>query len=550
MTKAAFNKTNLDLLAGFIRGHAIRDDAEELMLSSSGERLQWLIDMRPVFLDPDMLDIIATLFWDEYEARLPFQVAGMEVAAIPLITAILLKAKQRGLQTNGLIIRKERKTTGLGKNIEGEPTGAPVILVDDLLNSGNSLNKAKAALDHEGQYIQEAFVVIDYESPQGLHWSHKSQIPVTSLFKLSDFDLTLNASSWSPPEIRYKILWRHYEKGAFPFHVVPKSTPLVVGDHIYMGTESAKMLCIDRLSGEKIWEFAIPMTHKKGIWSSPAYHEGRLYFGAYNGNVYCLDAQSGKEIWTNPACEFVGSSPLIVPQHNLLAIGLEYQRPRAMGSNAAFDLETGTRLWETQQTQYQHGSAAYYAPKDLIIFGNADHNVSAYDAKSGKLVWKSETERSIKYPPAIDEERKIVVSTSFDGNIYVMNAESGERLAAIQTDEICYTTPLIANGKIFAGSGDRKFYIIDAQNYEVLDTIQCGARIYSSPRLIDGHVVFGTNGGTIFEIDPETHSIKGQAQLPDAVTNAVSASADNTTLYAASHMNELYAIERSKIETS
>lgn len=74
--------------------------------------------------------------------------------------------------------------------------------------------------------------------------------------------------------------------------------------------------------------------------------------------------------------------------------------------------------------------------------------------------------------------------------------------------------------------------------------MDCYARVYSSPRLIDGNVVFGTGGGRIIELDPETLKVKSHAQLPDAVTNAVSVSDDNKILYASTCMNELYAIER------
>ena len=123
----------------------------------------------------------------------------------------------------------------------------------------------------------------------------------------------------------------------------------------------------------------------------------------------------------------------------------------------------------------------------------------------------------------------------------------GERKAAIQTEDICYTTPLITNNKIFAGSGDKHMYVIDADNFEVLKKMDCRARVYSSPRLIDGHVVFGTGGGSIIELNPETLKVEGQAQLPDAITNAISVSPDNQYLYVSTCMNELYAIKRTLV---
>ena len=58
-------------------------------------------------------------------AYLPFQVGGMEAAAIPLLSAILMKSLSRGTPVNGFIVRKERKTYGAGSSIEGALTDAP-----------------------------------------------------------------------------------------------------------------------------------------------------------------------------------------------------------------------------------------------------------------------------------------------------------------------------------------------------------------------------------------------------------------------------------------
>ncbi len=537
-----FDPSQRQYLADLINKTAILRKEQQTILSSSGDKLDWLIDMRRIFLNAEALDMIAGLFWDHYGRLGPIQVAGMEVAAVPLVAALILKARERGIETNGLLIRKERKMTGTGQSVEGVPNDNPVVLVDDVVNSGSSLEKAIVVLRQSMIPIREMFVVIDYKSEAGLNWRAKKNLPVTAVFDLAEFGLTVNNGKPFPVS-DYAISWRYYSPGAFPFHTVPKSTPLLVGDRLYMGLEKGAMVCVDAKDGKTLWEFPIALDHTKGVWSSPAHHAGRIYFGAYNGVVYCLDAQTGAAIWANPACDWVGSSPLIVARHNLLYIGLEYQRHRAMGSNAALDLDTGSRVWEIPQKKYQHGSACYFEPLDAVIFGNADHNLTAYEAKTGKLIWQCDTERSLKYPPVIDPERGRVIGTSFDGNIYIVDAMTGHKLGAIHTNDICYTTPLVYKGKIFAGSGDKHMYIIDAETLKLLKRMDCGSRVYSSPRVINGRVVFGTNGGRIVELDPDTFEVLAVSQLPDAVPNAIASAPDGSMMYAATHMNEIYAIQ-------
>ncbi len=124
-------------------------------------------------MDAPSLDAAAELFWQECAGRMPFQVGGMEAAAIPLLSAILMKSWSRGTPVNGFIVRKERKTYGTGSSIEGTLTGAPIVMVDDLLNSGASMEKARVVMEQENRSIAFAYVLVDYESPKGQALAHK-----------------------------------------------------------------------------------------------------------------------------------------------------------------------------------------------------------------------------------------------------------------------------------------------------------------------------------------------------------------------------------------
>ena len=151
------------------------------LVSRSGGRLDWLIDLRPLFLNGVHLRRIAAGFWALFGDREPRQIAGMETAAIPLLAALLLAAPA-SRDRDGLMIRKERKTTGRGNLVEGRPSGLPVLLVDDVLNSGSSAEKARVAIEAAGGRVAEIFVVIDYRSRKGLAWRERHGIAVTSLF--------------------------------------------------------------------------------------------------------------------------------------------------------------------------------------------------------------------------------------------------------------------------------------------------------------------------------------------------------------------------------
>ena len=162
-------------------------------IAPNGKPQSWLIDLRPLFMRIESLRAVADAFWRANGGRSDVQLAGMEVAAIPLLTGLLL-AQPADVSVNGLIIRKERKTTGFARAIEGVIMDKPVILVDDIINSGDSAEKARIALADAGLSICEMFVVIDYRSKRGMEWRKKHAIKVRSLFTLDDFGLTLGSN--------------------------------------------------------------------------------------------------------------------------------------------------------------------------------------------------------------------------------------------------------------------------------------------------------------------------------------------------------------------
>jgi outer membrane protein assembly factor BamB len=305
------------------------------------------------------------------------------------------------------------------------------------------------------------------------------------------------------------------------------------------------MCAIDANTGKESWCFEAKGAFKpKGIWSSPCHANGKIYFGAYNGDVYCLDAKSGSEVWSNPCCEWVGSSPLLVTEHDLVFIGLEYEKQNKKGSIAALSARTGQKKWEHWLDQYQHGSGVYWRKGDLVIFGTNDHTVVALSAPTGKLAWQFKTGRSVKHAPAIDGETGIVAFASFDKSIYILDVATGEKKAEIPTQNICYTTPLIHDGLLFCGSGDRHLYVVSLATMSLIKKIEVGARVYSSPRVVAGRVIFGTSGGRVIEVDPQSLEIVGVTVVPDAVTNAIAVAADGSRIFVPTYMNEIYCVER------
>src|SRR6516162_2272789 len=60
------------------------------IISPSGKPQNWLIDLRRLFANAEALEDIAAAFFERVAAREAFQLAGMESASLPLLTALAL----------------------------------------------------------------------------------------------------------------------------------------------------------------------------------------------------------------------------------------------------------------------------------------------------------------------------------------------------------------------------------------------------------------------------------------------------------------------------
>lgn len=128
---------------------------------TSGAKSTYYIDVKAASTDPKTLRVIAHGMAQLAARHGPFQaVAGMELGAVPLATAV-------SLETNLplLIIRKGERKHGTGKRIEGrDPKGLRVFVVEDVTTSGGSTVDAVKALRAAGATVEHACVVVDREA--------------------------------------------------------------------------------------------------------------------------------------------------------------------------------------------------------------------------------------------------------------------------------------------------------------------------------------------------------------------------------------------------
>jgi orotate phosphoribosyltransferase len=125
---------------------------------TSGAISDYYIDIKKASTEPKTLKLIAQQM-SEYVNGYDM-LAGMELGAVPLVVALSLET---GIPY--VIIRKEKREHGTGKQIEGgDVKGKSVLIIEDVTTSGGSVIKSIQILRENNAEVEKVLVVVDRES--------------------------------------------------------------------------------------------------------------------------------------------------------------------------------------------------------------------------------------------------------------------------------------------------------------------------------------------------------------------------------------------------
>ncbi|MBI2048197.1 MAG: PQQ-binding-like beta-propeller repeat protein [Parcubacteria group bacterium] len=521
---------------------------KQMIVSRRGMALNWIFDFRKIVLVSEYIDLIAEIFWEKHKHTYPFQVCGLEVAAIPLVTAIVMKGVQKKMPVNGFFIRKSRKKHGLMEMIEGKINNEKIIIVDDLVNSGKSIMRQIAVLEGSGGIVSEVFTLLRFRESEYYNFLKKQKIQLRSLFTPPDFgiDFVKHEQEKFLGNV-FKIKWYFKSENPNYFYVVPKSAPTLDNDKLYFGSDDGYLWALNQKDGSVAWKYRVGLGVKgKNIFSSPAIHDDIIYFGAYDGNVYALDTSTGKRRWVFMEADWVGSSPALAPDLGLLFIGLEFGLWGKKGGIAALDLKTGEKKWEHITSEYTHCSPAYSNQKGLVAIGSNDSALYLHDAKTGKPLWKFQTEGEIKGSLVFDEKQNTVIFGNFEGKLYIVDVETGKEIFSYQAEFGIYSTPVIYKNNVIFSALDKCVYSVNLDTKTLNWKFMTSGRIFASPEIIEDKIYIGSNDGRLYEIDPETGELTGFFQATERITNRVVYNEDTRYFFLLTFANEIYCLEKSQ----
>jgi len=131
---------------------------------ASGRRSSYYIDCRPSTMSAEGLTLIGRLGLQAIRGRAwrPRAVGGLTMGADPVAYAISAASWGSDLVLDGFSVRKEAKEHGAGRLIEGNfSPGDAVVVIEDVITSGGSAQKAIDAVEVAGGSVLGVLAVVD-----------------------------------------------------------------------------------------------------------------------------------------------------------------------------------------------------------------------------------------------------------------------------------------------------------------------------------------------------------------------------------------------------
>lgn len=268
------------------------------------------------------------------------------------------------------------------------------------------------------------------------------------------------------------------------------SSPLVVGDVVFVGSTDGSLYAVNKLDGTQRWKFET----RGPVSSSPAFHNGVVYVASLDGNVYAVGAADGKVRWT-----FATKG-----ERRFTAPGIHGAIPRTERMPDPFDVFLSSPM----------------IANGVVFIGSGDQHVYALDAGTGALRWSFATGDVVHASPALADG--VVYIGSWDRNVYALDAATGRERWRYTTgnDTVIYnqigiaSSAAVADGLVFVGGRDGKFHVVDAKTgAQRWVHNNNGGWTIASPAVQNGVVYFPTSDGTRFKaLDAATGAVKFDLQ--------------------------------------
>jgi eukaryotic-like serine/threonine-protein kinase len=233
-----------------------------------------------------------------------------------------------------------------------------------------------------------------------------------------------------------KVRWRRRVGGTLP------SSPAIDGPRVIVASQSGTVTALERRRGRVVWRV---QTGGK-VESSPVAVKGLVYFGSHDGRLFAVHSDTGKIRWAYQTTGRINASPSVFDGRACVTT--------YAGSIICVNARTGRELWTT------------YLKRDAFRY----ESFYASSASDGRRLY----------------------SLARSGKVVALNADDGDVVWTARVGGLGYTTPAVADGRVFVGGFDGRLRAFSSSSGNEIWNKWVGGRILGAPVVIGNHVFFST----------------------------------------------------------
>ncbi|MEK6281380.1 MAG: PQQ-binding-like beta-propeller repeat protein [Acidobacteriota bacterium] len=265
---------------------------------------------------------------------------------------------------------------------------------------------------------------------------------------------------------------------------IGESSPAYSNNVVYIGDLGGWLNALNASNGQKLWAFKTD----NEIKSSPVVVGDRLLIGSYDQNLYCLSTRNGAVLWKVRTNGPVHSTPSVSGGLAFVAGCDEVFRAiRISDGKEMFTVSSGAY---TGASPALRGTAAYY--------GTFDNEVLSVDLTNRSIAWRYEhPERKFPFYSSAAVTSARIVLGGRDKLVHGLTP-AGKAAWTFATRARVESSPAIAGGRVFVGSNDGRFYVLNLNTGEKLWEFTAGSPLSASPAIARGRIVIGAQDGRLY----------------------------------------------------
>ena len=252
-----------------------------------------------------------------------------------------------------------------------------------------------------------------------------------------------------------KLLWRHRTNRPV------LGGPTCAGGKVLFGSMDGTFRAVDPTTGRTLWK----LDTGAPISAACAVQGDVCYFGDEHGGVHAASIADGQVIWSGQLAGRVIAAPsiaegkLLVPLMSLSSLG-----PQKVEFLTAWSLPDGKKLWTAEPN-----AASVMGPVAVV----------------GKTVWCFTVE-----------------SYTSDGHLRGINLDTGQQVAEAKMGTLVVDAALAAAGDtLYMAAQNSSVYFMDAASGQARKYVRLGAKVFSSPAIADGRLYIGCQEGKLYCIE-------------------------------------------------